>query len=324
MKKRVVVWRITQDCNMNCRFCSYSNEVERKRNDADVDEVRRLAEILGRHKKETGEELLISWIGGEPFLWKPMLPLSANLSEQFGIAISATTNGILLSAEYIREQIIRYFSEIVISLDGFESCDDEVRKYSGHFKQVTENIRKLKQERDAADSNLKIKVNTILMRRNIEQFQPFCKYLSELGVDELTFNQLGGYDRPEFYEDNRLRFQQVIDFLEQIPEWKKEFERNGLVIHGSYDYLQRIRMTAENQKNPIGECNPGTWFWFINENGYISPCSYTSYEYMYNTGKIQTPEDVMKVEAYFRKLRKEKRSDWCSDCYCTQVYDKFA
>ena len=36
MKDRVIVWRITQDCNMRCRFCSYSCEVARQRDDADT------------------------------------------------------------------------------------------------------------------------------------------------------------------------------------------------------------------------------------------------------------------------------------------------
>lgn len=322
-KKRVIVWRITQTCNMNCKFCSYSNEVKRQRSDADVDEVERVLDILGKYRENKGEELLISFIGGEPFLWKPIFKLSEKMAKEYGIEISATTNGIMLASKEVRKSIIDNFSEIVISVDGFEECDDYVRQCEGHFKTVSENIAKLAKEKKEAGSNLIIKVNTILMRRNIGQFEEFCEYLASLGVNEITFNQLGGYDRPEFYEDNRLEPMQVAQLIERLSHIRERLSQYNFIIHGSPSYLDRIQLTTEDRKNPIIECNPCSWFWFINENGYISPCSYTSYEYKYDIKNINELEDIARVEQYFRKLRQCSRSNWCEDCYCTQVYDKF-
>lgn len=322
-KKRVIVWRITQTCNMKCKFCSYSKEVKRQRNDADLEEVERVSDILGQYRQKTKEEMLISFIGGEPLLWKPMFNLSKKLVREYGIEISTTTNGILLEKEEVRKDIINYFSEIVISMDGFQECNDYVRQYQGHFKTVSESIVKLAKEKKEAGSKLVIKVNTILMRRNIGQFEEFCEYLAKLGVNEITFNQLGGYDRPEFYEDNRLEAMQVAQLIERLPMIRERLSKYDFVIHGSSSYLDRIQLTTEDRKNPIIECNPCSWFWFINENGYISPCSYTSYEYKYDIKKINTPEDIKQIEQYFKELRQCKRSKWCDDCYCTQVYDKF-
>lgn len=322
-KKRVIVWRITQTCNMKCKFCSYSKEVERQRNDADLEEVERVSDILGQYRQKTKEEMLISFIGGEPLLWKPMFNLSKKLVKEYGIEISTTTNGILLEKEEVRKDIINYFSEIVISMDGFQECNDYVRQYQGHFKTVSESIVKLAKEKKEAGSKLIIKVNTILMRRNIGQFEEFCEYLAKLGVNEITFNQLGGYDRPEFYEDNRLEPMQVAQLIERLPMIRERLSKYNFVIHGSSSYLDRIQLTTEDRKNPVIECNPCSWFWFINENGYISPCSYTSYEYKYDIKKINTPEDIKQIEQYFKELRQCKRSKWCDDCYCTQVYDKF-
>ncbi|SHM52697.1 Radical SAM superfamily enzyme, MoaA/NifB/PqqE/SkfB family [Anaerosporobacter mobilis DSM 15930] len=322
-KKRVIVWRITQTCNMTCKFCSYSKEVIRQRNDANLEEVERVSDILGKYKQKTGEELLISFIGGEPFLWEPILNLSKKMAMEYGVEISTTTNGILLASREVRKTIINYFSEIVISVDGFEECNDDVRQCVGHFKTVSENIAKLVQEKREAGSNLVIKVNTILMRKNIGQFEEFCEYLANLGVNEITFNQLGGYDRPEFYGDNRLEPMQVAQLIERLPHIRERLSKYGFIVHGSESYLERILLTTENRKNPIIECNPCSWFWFINENGYISPCSYTSYEYKYDTKQIKSLEDIAQVELYYRELRQCKRSKWCEDCYCTQVYDKF-
>lgn len=65
----------------------------------------------------------ISFIGGEPFLWKPISKLSKIMATEYGVEISTTTNGILLSKEEVRKNVIDYFSEIVISVDGFEECN---------------------------------------------------------------------------------------------------------------------------------------------------------------------------------------------------------
>ena len=319
---RVIVWRVTQSCNMKCQFCSYSTQVERLRNDADEAEIERLCKVLGEYKSRTGEDILVSWIGGEPFLWRNIIPFSEKL-HGYGIGVSTTTNGLLLNKKELQSGVLKSFSELVFSLDGFGECDDAVRQYFGHFDTVSKNIKTLVEKRDDCMSDLKIKVNTILMRRNITQFEEFCEYLLWLGVDEVTFNQLGGFDRPEFFEDNRLTEEQTEAFCSRLPLLQKIFAERGLIIRGSQRYLDRILKSSRNEVNPIAECDPGSWFWFINENGFISPCSYTSYEYKFDTKDIRCAEDFARVEEYFRQCRSCQRSNRCDDCYCTQVYDKF-
>lgn len=319
---RVIVWRITQSCNMKCRFCSYSTQVERLRSDADEAEIERLCNVLGEYRRQTGEDILVSWIGGEPFLWKNIIPFSEKL-RGYGIDVSTTTNGLLLNKKELRTGVLDNFSELVFSLDGFDEFDDAVRQHYGHFDAVSKNIKALAEMRGDRMSDMKIKVNTILMRRNIQQFEEFCEYLLWLGVDEVTFNQLGGFDRPEFFEENRLTAEQAETFCKRLPTLQRDFGERGLVIRGSKRYLDRILKSSRNEVNPIEECNPGSWFWFINENGFISPCSYTSYEYKLDTKEIKSAEDFAKAEEFFRKCRSERRSKWCGDCCCTQVYDKF-
>jgi MoaA/NifB/PqqE/SkfB family radical SAM enzyme len=320
---RVIVWRITQTCNMDCLFCSYSNQIDRRRDSANEEQVNRFINSLGEYKKLNNKEILLSWIGGEPFLWEPIIRLSEKLKRDFGIKVSTTTNGLMLDSKEIQDCVLDYYDEIVISLDGFEECNDMARNLNGHFEIVTKNILKLSERKREHGSNLVIKVNTILMRDNIGYFEQFCYMLLDLGVNELTFNQLGGYDRPEFYPNNRLEKQQVEAFYFNFENIKATFLELGLIIHGGENYEKRIKATTEDKKIEISECNPGSWFWFINENGYISPCSYTTYEYMYDLKNIQNINDVEKVEEEFRKERNTKLSKWCSDCHCTQVYNKF-
>lgn len=71
------------------------------------------------------------------------------------------------------------------------------------------------------------------------------------------------------------------------------------------------------------DCGPGAWFWFVNESGLLSPCSYTSYQYALLLSSIQTVADVSAVEARLRAMREARRSPACADCHCTLVWDKF-
>ncbi|MBK9207187.1 MAG: hypothetical protein IPL71_02295 [Anaerolineales bacterium] len=83
-------------------------------------------------------------------------------------------------------------------------------------------------EIDQADSGLKLRVNTILMRENLNDFEAFCMEMAGWGIKELTFNQLGGIDRPQFYPDNRLLPEQAVWFANELPQIQKKAAAKGL------------------------------------------------------------------------------------------------
>ncbi|PLK50646.1 radical SAM protein [Uliginosibacterium sp. TH139] len=322
--RRVIVWRVTQDCNLDCQFCSYSQSLERIRQNADPAKVLRLGRILNEYSRQTGREVLVSWIGGEPLLWPSLLDVSSRFVHDFGLSVSATTNGVPLRSEKVIERIVDDFAEIVISIDGFGGENDRVRQKPGLFEELKRNVSALCELKEKRGSALIVKVNTILMRNNIDEFGTFCELMRDWGVNELTFNQLGGYDRPEFFPDNRLLVTQVARFIDALPGWKNDFSEAGLRIHGNDAYLKRFQYSCRDEKIPVEDCAPGAWFWFVNENGLISPCSYTSYEYAIDVDAISSPEELDAVEQSFRQMRRDKRSRFCADCHCTQLFDKFA
>ena len=321
--KRVIVWRVTQACNLGCRFCSYSNEVSRVRGSADPVEVSRFGKILGEYSRQKGQKVLVSWIGGEPFLWPDLLDMSRTFVNDFGLEISCTTNGVPLRSEAVRRQVVDSFSELVVSVDGLGNATDSPRQRPGLFDELKRNLGALMSLNEARGRNLVLTVNTILMRHNIDHFERFCEEMSSWGVQKLTFNQLGGYDRPEFYPENRLLPDQVRRFSDSLPEWRESFAKRGMLIHGNDSYLQRFVSSSLDQAIPVDDCAPGSWFWFINEAQLISPCSYTTYEYAVALDSLSSVGDLDSVEQRFRSARSAARSRFCDDCHCTQVHDKF-
>ena len=181
----------------------------------------------------------------------------------------------------------------------------------------------LREERQKLNNSITLKVNTILMAANIDRFEELCHFLVKVGVDEITFNQLGGISRPDFFKDNRLSINQVDRFSESLPTIRDKFQKFGLNIHGSENYLKRMKATAIGIKIPIEDCSPGEDFLSISENGIISPCDATSSEYSISTKEISSAADIDQIKIKFREMRQAKKSLRCGDCHCTQVFGKF-
>src|SRR5688572_19047034 len=68
----IVVWRVTERCNLSCAFCAYDRRVRRPRQDADPASILAFGAVLADYQHRTGDSVLVSWLGGEPLIWPPL------------------------------------------------------------------------------------------------------------------------------------------------------------------------------------------------------------------------------------------------------------
>src|SRR5215467_6730555 len=101
----IVVWRITERCNLGCPFCAYDRSISWRRRDADSAAVLQFGAVLANYQQITGDSVLVSWIGGEPFLYPELPSLTEAFTDRFGLRISATTNGTTLGSDAVRQHI---------------------------------------------------------------------------------------------------------------------------------------------------------------------------------------------------------------------------
>jgi len=320
----LVLWRVFEHCNLSCHFCGYSKALRRPRAVADPERVQAFGKILGEYARTHGRSASVSWLGGEPLLWPELPALSHQYRHTFGIGVGVTTNGEPLASPAVRTSLVEDYELVTVSVDGVGRFHDAVRNAPGLFDRIKQHVRTLRAEADAARSGLVLRVNTILMRGNVAEFESLCREVASWGVTELTFNQLGGNDRPEFFPANRLRPEQVERFAAELPRVRAELGRIGLTIHGTDRYLHRLASTANGRAIPIDDCGPGRSFLFIDEHGRVSPCCFTSSGYGVPVEDIATPEDLARLPDTFSRLRRERRETACEDCHSTQVFDKFA
>ncbi len=318
----VVLWRVTEACDLPCPFCAYSRDLRRPRQAVEPESVLAFGKLLGEYARATGREVLVSWLGGEPLLWKPLFELSHIFKHEFGLQVSVTTNGTRLGEAKVRECLLADFDEVTVSLDGIGADHDACRQTAGLYGRVEEGVRRLQAGRQG--NTPRLRVNTILMRSNIHQFEALCRTVAEWGVNTITFNGLGGRDRPEYFSDHHLLPEQIEVFRRELTGIRERMARLGLTILGNEHYLDRLQATSLNNQLLITDCSPGQTFLFIDEHSTIAPCSFTGSEYGVEVSEIRTVGDLANLPAYFAKRRQEAIAAICYDCPSTQVFGKFA
>jgi sulfatase maturation enzyme AslB (radical SAM superfamily) len=317
---KVIVIEVSTVCNLSCPFCAHDSRLRVKRHTIEHERLKAFIHAIGEFSMAKKESILISWLGGEPFINKSILPLTEELIANYPLFFSATTNGTKLSDPVIRDHIKRCYAELTVSVDGFASFHDKMRGRAGLFEEVSNCVRLL--AREAPD--LKIRINTVLMRQNFDMFPELCIEFASWGIKEITFNQLGGRDRPEFYPENRLLGEQVAKLPEYVSCIEKSISNTQAKLIFSESYFRRILATARGEKLPILDCKPGSYYMFVNAQGKISPCSFTTDEYGEDISSIQVPADFEKLPLIFHQKKAGRQAYYCHDCPCTNVHGKFS
>lgn len=320
----IVLWRITTRCNLACPFCAYDRRLPFPRVDADPAAIEDFAQLLGAYRLKTGERVLLSWLGGEPLLWPPLLVLSRRLRLAHGLSISATSNGTLLHRQAVRAGILDAFDELTFSIDGLADFHDPLRGWAGGFARLQSGIGALLRERAASGAGLKLRANLVLMRANLAQLEALCTLLADWGVDEITFNQLGGRDRPEFFPAHALRPHDVAMLQALLPDLRRRLADRNVRLCADDLYLRRIAASVAGEAWPVADCRPGEPLLFVDEAGHVSPCSFTTHAYGVPLAQLRCVQDLIDLPQKFHARRRQAAATACSDCPSTRVFAKFA
>lgn len=318
----IVLWRVSNHCNLACPFCAYDKRLALPREEADPTQVARLIDLLGAWRSETGHPVLLSWLGGEPLLWAPRAELDERAA-RWGIGLSLTTNGTRLGAPRVRAELVQRYREVTISIDGMASFHDAMRGWRGAFDKLAQSVPALTSERDAAGAGLKVRANIVLMRDNIDGFATLCHTLAGWGIDEISFNQLGGRDRPEFYPDHRLRPDDVTQLAAEMPQLRAELGRMGTMLVGGAAYLERLADTVAGRPMPIADCRVAETFLFIDEAGRIAPCSFAPEHFGVSVEDLHSIVDLQALPRQLQSHQHARPARDCADCPSTQQFAKF-
>jgi radical SAM protein with 4Fe4S-binding SPASM domain len=321
----VVVWRVTEACDLSCWFCEYNRHLRRPRHGARSEDVLAFGRVLADYAAGTGRPVLVSWLGGEPLVWPPLMEVGRTFRSDYGLQLGITTNGWQLSSSALVEHLAENYAEVTVSVDGMAGFHDAARGAPGLFERLRCAVGELRDPRYREARQGRgplLRANTILMRSNLHDFEALCEALAGWGIEELTFNALGGQPPGPYYERERLRPADVDWLRSALPGIRERLAGRGLRLRGNARYLGRLAASAAGQAVPVIDCHPGAEFLFVDEDGRVAPCSFTSVGYGVPMADIHSGAELAQLPARFAEQRRQQFLPPCHDCPSTQVFGK--
>ncbi len=265
---------ITSVCNARCAYCYYSAELNKNtKYELTDDEIVQIFKGL-RHIPH------LSISGGEPFLRKNIgLILKQIVKSSAPRVVSIPTNCSFPDKIYATfDELCSLYPDTLfdlhISLDGYGTDHDELRKIKGLFEKVVETNRKaamlLKKHR-----NFGIKIVSVYSSFNQDRFEKLIDFIEE----KMVFQRLiVAWPHGTCSEETKagLNKERFGHFLKRAE--KMNLERT--IQNVETQLAVSVKMTKEkfmrsewNTKQNLGDyCNAGKKIVVIGETGKVFPC----------------------------------------------------
>lgn len=335
--------QLTQGCNFRCKYCVYSEEVNKGQRTHSTkamtwETAKDAVDFLYDHSVDA-EEINIGFYGGEPLLEFGLIQKLVDYCKMrfFGkvLNFNITSNGTLLT-----EEMVRYFEaegiRLMISLDGPKDINDRNRVFAdgrGTYDTVMEKIRMINRVSPDYAKNMALSmvidpmndfdcINEITVDYNEMQFATLNAALVDKDYD---------MESPEFSEEysSKYEYQMFLAILAYFGRYPKE-NVSPISYQGIVALLNEMARNGEGSPlrpidAPGGPCIPGKLRMFCNVDGDLFPCERVSETSptmkigsIYTGFNVEQAKELLNVGALSEKA--------CKDCwsfrYCTTCAKK--
>ncbi|MBS8122356.1 radical SAM/SPASM domain-containing protein [Candidatus Vampirococcus lugosii] len=259
---------VTSSCNVSCIHCYNSWQItDRNHIHLDIEKAKIIIEQL----KKAGV-FHVGITGGEPLIKKDVVLFLIEQLSEHGISCSLNSNVMLLTKKLAQELKSKGLRSILTSLTSYDSkVHDQITGKEGNFNKVISGIK------TALDEDIKIGVNMVLTKLNIDHVYETGNFLKELGVKSF-FATKGSWPAniPNFM-DYAVDKDDVILSLSDLVRLKKE---QGLYVDILECYplclLSEIPEFAEFSRH---KCTAGITSSIIGADGEVRPCTHADMSY---------------------------------------------
>jgi 12,18-didecarboxysiroheme deacetylase len=178
-KKPVVVWNMTQRCNLKCVHC-YAHAVEPSNHKDPISTEQ--AKIMIDDLAQFGAPVIL-FSGGEPLVREDLVEL-AKYATSKGMRAVISTNGTLITKAKARELKEVGLSYVGISLDGAEAVHDKFRGVTGSYKLALKGVENCQAE------GLKVGLRFTINKRNAAEIPHLFDLIEALEVPRICFYHL--------------------------------------------------------------------------------------------------------------------------------------
>jgi len=240
IKKPIVVWNITNRCNLHCAHC-YANANTCKNNkEFSTYDAKNIIDDLASFKIPV---LLFS--GGEPLL-RNDLPELIKHTVNNGMRAVVSTNGVLIDKSYAERLKATKVTYVGISIDGMPSRHNKFRGDSTAYSKALSGIRA------CIDTGLKVGLRFTIFKENYQDLPYIFNFMENENIPRICLYHLVCSGRGESMKNDDLSIDQKRKTMDLIINKTKEFHDKGLNkeiltvdnhCDGVYLYL---RMLKEN------------------------------------------------------------------------------
>ena len=239
--------RLTDRCNSKCEYCG----IKYKGKELTTEEVFHIIDKIAK------DCIHIDLLGGEPLLRKDIDEIIEYASKK-DVMLQVTTNGFLVENHL---DALKKVNKLVISLDGNEKANDELRG-KGSYKKAIKAIRL------ARAVGIPVFTNTILTKYSvIDKGNFIIKKAKELGF-KASFEMVTDFVLSSRNISDLLPSKEALtDFIENLKSEKKKGNKHIGVSMQFLNYLDKW------PKHPNLKCYAGLFYCHIDAQGNAYSCN---------------------------------------------------
>jgi MoaA/NifB/PqqE/SkfB family radical SAM enzyme len=266
----------------------------------------------------------IVYSGGEPLLRKDFGQI-CEIFKQFGVKQTVLTNGLLLEKKI--DDLVIYFTEIIVSIDGADAETHNSIRGINSFDSILRGIKKTTDVRGFKN----ISIRSVVQKRNFRQFPEMIELAKSSGVSRISFlsadvfSESFGRDTRGYMEKNEnilLNESEVKEFRSIIENTIEKYgvDFNNKFISESPEKIYRILEYYEAcigmRDYPGNTCNAPMVSAVITSTGDILPCYFLP---VFGNVRNSTVSQLLNNDV-IKRNRKEVKDyvlDRCKQCVCT-------
>lgn len=237
-KKPVVVWNLTQACNLRCMHCYARAVSETGQMELDTEQALKVLDDLAGFGVP-----VVLFSGGEPLVRKDLVRLASYAVEK-GMRAVISTNGTLITKSKAAELREVGLSYVGVSLDGMEEVHDRFRGQKGAFQNALQGIR------NCREVGLKVGLRFTINRLNQHEIPGLFDLLEREHIPRICFYHLVYAGRGSNLIEQDLDHEETRRVVDLIMDRTRSLHERGLSVEvltvdnhadGPYVYMRMVK-----------------------------------------------------------------------------------
>ncbi len=273
----LVVWNVTNRCNLRCQHCYINAEDQQYKNELSTEEARVFIKDLAQMQAPV---LLFS--GGEPLIRKDIIELG-KMAAELGLRPVISSNGTLIDDQLARKIKGAGFQYVGISIDGAPATHDQFRNRAGAFEAALNGIKA------CMNHGIKTGIRFTVNRLNQADLPEIFDIIERESIPRFCMYHLVYAGRGEQMAKLDTDIQEKRAILDMVSKKTIELHRKGVEVeilttdnHADGIYLYNyIKENEPDRADEIikllemhGGCSAGTKFANVDPQGNVHPCQF--------------------------------------------------